>query len=82
VIPHADAQKFAQVHRRRWEEGAIKIGTSAGAAAFWCSAAPEEGICVLTGHDDQTWDVAFTISVGCLQEIIAELDKIADSEGD
>src|SRR5690349_10135769 len=44
-----------------WQGGALHLGTSAGAAAWWSCDDGRVAICV--GHDDQTWDFSISFPV-------------------
>ena len=47
-----------------WNKRAsIKAGTSADASVFWAFDTKEQLVCILVGHDDETWDFAVTIPI-------------------
>lgn len=72
-IPNADIGRLRQVASTPWLGGALRIGESAGAPAFWCVGDDDDTknvVSILIGQDDQTWDIAFRMPVGVLGEIL------------
>jgi hypothetical protein len=55
-----------------WENGALKLGKSADADVFWC-ADGDDSISVMIGHDDQTWDIAFQLTIGVIDDIFRSI---------
>jgi hypothetical protein len=55
-----------------WENGALKLGKSADADVFWC-ADGDDFISVMIGHDDQTWDIAFQLPTGVIDDIFRSI---------
>lgn len=49
-----------------------KVGTCAGASAFWCS--DGKTATILVGHDDETWDVAVTVPVEVIDDLVRQVD--------
>jgi hypothetical protein len=58
------AIRAADWDRRR----SIRAGRSAGAPVFW--AVGEEGVTLLIGDDDETWDIGVTVPVETVDEIL------------
>ena len=66
-----DLLKLAEIHSANWNErGTIRAGESAGAPVFWASEG--DRAMLLIGHDDETWDVAITVPVTVVDEIVRE----------
>ena len=75
-VPSNDVPKLAKVRTTPWENGALRIGESAGAPAFWSSS--EGGtVSILVGHDDQTWDIAVLMPPETVDEILREISAAA-----
>jgi hypothetical protein len=65
---------FARVPTAVWDErGAVQIGVSAGARAFWCTRA--ETVSILVGHDDETWDFGVELPIALFHEIVDALER-------
>ena len=55
----------------------VRIGTTAGAAVFWSCRDGE--LSVLVGHDDETWDIGFTLPERVLVDLISKVEVAAAS---
>jgi hypothetical protein len=60
---------------------AAKVGTSAGAAVFWCSDGEAATIWIGTragmiGHDDETWDVAISVPLGIVDDLVRQVEGL------
>lgn len=77
AIPVGQAKKLKQVFSTPWEPGSIRLGRSAGSAVFW--SCDKRTVSILIGHDDETWDVGFSIPLATLKAIIREIEKCADA---
>jgi hypothetical protein len=53
---------------------AAKVGTSAGAAVFWCS--DGEAATIMIGHDDETWDVAISVPLGIVDDLVRQVEGL------
>jgi hypothetical protein len=67
----ASAAEFAALGRIEsadWDaRGSIRAGVAAGSPVMWsCSG---RDVSVLIGHDDETWDIAFTIPLELAQRL-------------
>lgn len=51
-----------------------KVGTSAGAAVFWCS--DGETATIMIGHDDETWDLAISVPVGIVDDLVRQVEGL------
>jgi hypothetical protein len=47
------------------------VGTSAGANVFWCS--DGEAVTIMIGHDDETWDLAISVPVGLVDDLVRQV---------
>jgi|SRR3972149_7873913 len=84
-VPHGDAPRLKKVSNSPWLSGALRIGTSAGAPAWWCVAGQDEeikGLSILVGHDDQTWDIALQLPLETIDAVVHEVDVCARQQGD
>jgi hypothetical protein len=69
----ADRLKLEGIRSASWDERAsIRAGESAGAPVFW--ALDGDAVTLLIGHDDETWDVAITLPVAAVDEIVRLVD--------
>ncbi len=83
AVPIGEMSLLARVGGRRWSDGALRIGTSAGAAAWW-SVDEENGVpylSILVGHDDQTWDIAAQLPVDTIQDVVREVEASVREAG-
>src|SRR5688572_18568328 len=62
-IAPEDAARLHDVTSRPWDQGALRIGESAGASVFWAMAGEHETdtVAILVGEDDETWDISFAV---------------------
>ena len=72
-IPPEDAIKLNDVASRSWDDGSLRIGESAGAAAWWSAGDDNETVMILIGHDDETWDISIAIPAATIPEILAAI---------
>lgn len=80
VLPD-DVAKLHQVRATPWIDGALKIGKSAGAQAFWSSTEDNQNpIAIDVGHDDQTWDFGVSVPTTTLEEVLRELEACRREE--
>lgn len=55
--------------------GSLRIGSSAGAPAWWSVEQDETGmLSILIGADDESWDIAILLPLDTIDEIIREVD--------
>ena len=75
-IAPEDVPRLRDVTSRAWEDGALKIGDSAGASVFWSVNGEDDkdSVVILVGDDDETWDISFAVPASTIGEI---LDAIA-----
>jgi hypothetical protein len=71
-IPENQITQLKNVPNIEWENGALKLGKSADADVFWC-ADGDDFISVMIGHDDQTWDIAFQLPIGVIDDIFRSI---------
>jgi hypothetical protein len=69
-IAEGDLARRAQIPQTTWVNGAIQIGESAGAKAFW--SCDSHVVSILIGHDDQTWDVGVSVAESTIAEILRQ----------
>ena len=72
-IPPMDASKLNDVASRSWDDGSLRIGESAGAAAWWSVGDDNETVMILIGHDDETWDISIAIPAATIPDIVAAI---------
>jgi hypothetical protein len=54
--------RLRDVRHADWNSrGSLAIGQSAGASVYWASSGQDDQVVILVGHDDETWDLAFTV---------------------
>ncbi len=53
-----------------------KVGICAGASAFWCS--DGKTATILVGHDDEAWDVAVSVPVEVIDDLVRQIDPQAN----
>jgi hypothetical protein len=64
-----DLSLFHQVRTADWDlRRSIRIGESAGSAVIWAS--NQRTLFVMIGSDDETWDIAFSLPLATLDEIM------------
>ena len=83
AVPIGEIPLLARVRGRRWSDGALRIGRSAGAAAWW-SVDDEHGVpylSILVGHDDQTWDIAAQLPIHTIEDVVREVEASAKEAG-
>lgn len=51
-----------------------KVGTSAGAGVFWCS--DGEAATIMIGHDDETWDLAISVPLGIVDDLVRQIEGL------
>lgn len=86
LIPAAEADRLSRVRRTPWEGGALRIGTSAGAPAWWCAGGGDidddtTTVSILIGEDDQTWDVALQLPAEVIDDVLREIDRCRSTGG-
>jgi hypothetical protein len=72
-IPPEDAIKLNDVASRSWDDGSLRIGESAAAAAWWSVGDDNETVMILIGHDDETWDISIAIPAATIPDIVAAI---------
>jgi hypothetical protein len=74
-IPPGEAAQLSQVTSRSWDDGALRIGDSAGASAFWSVNSKDDNdtVVILIGHDDETWDISFAVPAAAVEEILSQI---------
>ncbi|WP_148613049.1 hypothetical protein [Nocardioides rubriscoriae] len=53
------------------ERRATKVGRCAGTNVFWCS--DGKTATIMLGHDDETWDVAFSLPVEVIDDLVRQV---------
>ena len=71
-IAPEDVAKLGEVTSRSWDDGALRIGDSAGASAFWSVNGEDDNdtVVILIGDDDETWDISFAVPAATIAEIV------------
>jgi hypothetical protein len=73
-----DVERLGEVTSRPWDDGALRIGDSAGASAFWSinSDKDRDTVVILIGEDDETWDISFAVPATTIDEILAAIKRL------
>lgn len=72
-IPQEEVSNLEQVRTTVWDKGSLRIGKSAGEAAWWSADLQEQTLSIVIGHDDETWDVGATLPLATLDLILTEV---------
>ena len=76
-IAPEEAGRLSEVTSRSWDDGALRIGDSAGASAFWSTNADDKDtVVILIGDDDETWDISFAIPAATIAEIVQAIGAL------
>ncbi len=71
---------FSRVLTASWDNRAsIRIGSCCEAPVFWCS--DFVTVSILIGHDDETWDVCFSLPHSVIDDILAKLETKKAEQG-
>ena len=72
-----ELMKLRGIRDARWDERrTIRAGTSAGAPVYW--AAEGDDVTLMIGHDDETWDLAVTMPIAAVEEIVRAAERSQD----
>jgi hypothetical protein len=85
TVPFADAAKLKRVRNTPWLSGALQIGESAGAPAWWCvnpEHSERQSLSILVGHDDQTWDIALQFPLETIDMVVQEVGACSHEASD
>lgn len=74
----SELARLDDVLATRWESGALQLGSSANAAAWWSCDNGDVAICV--GPDDQTWDFSITFPASEFAKLRESIDELAERE--
>ena len=71
-IAPEDLGRLNDVAATPWDEGALRIGDSAGAPVFWSASAEDDtgAVAIMVGQDDETWDISFAVPAATIGEIL------------
>lgn len=73
-----DLRSLRTIRGAAWDaRGSLQVGRVAGATAFW--SCDGNVATILVGHDDETWDVAITVPVAVVDEIVRQAGSAARS---
>ncbi len=75
LLSIAELPLLREVLSTRWDSGALRIGSSAGAAAFWAWSCEAGEVWVGVGHDDETWDFGVLFPKSDFLALIAEIER-------
>ncbi|WP_444902877.1 hypothetical protein ACJJIU_13225 [Microbulbifer sp. CnH-101-E] len=80
-VPITDLCLFDKVSSASWEDGGLRIGTSADSSAFW--SIDDGKLFIGIGHDNQTWDFSLNLPDAnvLLEEIISEMKREIEYAG-
>jgi hypothetical protein len=70
----ADLRQLRTIEGRSWRDRqSLAIGRCAGAPVFWCE---QDGqVSILVGSDDETWDVAVTVPLATVDDIVTRAER-------
>ena len=72
--PASELLALRDVRTFDWDtRRAVKIGVCAGASAFWCS--DGRTATILVGHDDEAWDIAVSVSVEVIDNLVRQIES-------
>jgi hypothetical protein len=78
VNVRASASDFASLGDIRSAEWAtrrtLQVGESAGAPVFWATG--DDRVTLMVGHDDETWDIALTLPVAVVDDLVQQVETI------
>ncbi len=74
-IPQEELSNLEQVRTTLWDKGSLRIGRSAGEAAWWSADLQEQTLSIVIGHDDETWDVGAILPLATLDLILTEVER-------
>jgi hypothetical protein len=58
----------------RWDDrSSAWIGKAAGADTFW--SCKDGKLTILIGHDEETWDIGFTMPESVIDDMLAEIER-------
>ena len=74
-IAPADVALLKEVTSRSWDDGALRIGDSAGTSVFWSVNGEDDKdtVVILVGEDDETWDISFAVPAATIDVILSAL---------
>lgn len=74
--PASDFLMLRNIRTFGWEtRRAVKVGVCAGASTFWAS--DGETATLMVGEDDETWDVAVSLSVEVIDDLVQQVARQA-----
>ena len=80
AVPLEDAARLKEVLTAPWLSGALRIGSSAGAPAWWCVGGDDEDaktLSILVGTDDEAWDIALQLPLETIEAVVREVATCA-----
>jgi hypothetical protein len=74
-IAPEDVSRLGEVRSRSWDDGALRIGDSAGTSVFWSVNGEDDKdtVVILVGEDDETWDISFAVPAATIDVILSEI---------
>lgn len=76
IILHAAAAELvtlSAVEHAGWaQRGSVQVGTTNIGRAFWAADDTPGKVALLLGDDDETWDVAVTLDVSTVAELVRQ----------
>lgn len=72
-IPQEELGSLEQVRTTAWDTGSLRIGKSAGEAAWWSADLQEQTLSIVIGPDDETWDIGVSLPLATLDMILTEV---------
>ena len=83
-IAPEDVALLGEVTSRSWDDGALRIGDSAGTSVFWSVNGEDDKdtVVILVGEDDETWDISFAVPAATIDVILSEIAALGEGAGD
>jgi hypothetical protein len=70
-----DISRLGHIRSADWNaRRSIHAGESAGAQVHWASMGDQ--VTLMIGHDDETWDVAITMPIQVVDEIVRDAQRL------
>ena len=76
TVPPAEVAELRRVQSAPWVGGSVRVGVSAGSAAFW-SVGEDGRVSTLIGSDDQTWDFGVSFPMAVFEEVLRGIEALS-----
>ena len=77
-IAPGEIHQLSEVTSRPFEQGALRIGESAGSNVFWSinGEGDTDTVVILIGQDDETWDISFAVPATTIASIVDAIQAL------